>query len=98
MKSNKKVFEIIDSTENLDNGFEDILELSLRCKFSDCNHTTEPDCAVKKAISAGILSKKRFNNYYRSKNKANYVSEQKNKTKAIEYMEQLKLFERSQLS
>jgi len=29
---------------------------------------------------------------------ANYVSEQKNKTKAIEYMEQLKLFERSQLS
>jgi len=95
MKSNKKVFEIIDSIENLDNGFEDILELSLRCKFSDCTHTTEPDCAVKEAISAGILSEKRFNHYYRAKNEASYVSEQKNKTKAIDYMKQLKLFERS---
>lgn len=95
MKFNRKVFEIIDSVENLDNGFEDILELSMRCKFSDCTHTTEPDCAVKKAISEGILSEERFNNYYRIKHEAEYVSEQKNKTKAIDYMKQKKLFQRS---
>lgn len=95
MKFNRKVFEIIDSVENLDNGFEDILELSMRCKFSNCTHTTEPDCAVKKAISEGILSEERFNNYYRIKHEAEYVSEQKNKTKAIDYMKQKKLFQRS---
>ena len=95
MKVNKKVFEIIDSVEGLDNGFEDLLELSKECKFSDCSHTTELDCAVKKAISEGILSEERFNNYYRVKNEAEYVSEQNNKTKAIDYMKQKKLFHRS---
>ncbi|MEH6892214.1 hypothetical protein V7024_21595 [Bacillus sp. JJ864] len=95
MNFNKKVFEIIDSVEDLDNGFEDILKLSLRCKFSDCTHTTEPDCAVEKAISEGVLSEESFNNFYRFKNEAEYVSEQKNKTKAIDYMKQLKLFQRS---
>jgi len=95
MKFNKKVSEIIDSVENLDNGFEDILELSTRCKFSNCTHTIEPDCAVRTAISEGSLSEERFNNYYRFKNEAKYVSKQKNKTKAIDYMKQKKLFERS---
>ncbi|MGG2014762.1 hypothetical protein [Bacillus sp. S10(2024)] len=95
MKLNKKVFEIINSVENLDDGFEDIFELSIKCKFPNCTHITEPGCAVKKAISEGVLSEGSFNNYYRFKNEAEYVSEQKNKTKAIDYMKQLKLFQRS---
>jgi putative ribosome biogenesis GTPase RsgA len=95
MKVNKKVSEIINSVENLDNEFEDILELSMRCKFSNCTHTNESDCAVKKAISEGFLSEERFNNYYKFKNEAKYVSKQKNKTKAIDYMKQKKLFEKS---
>jgi len=84
----------MDSVENLDNDFEDILELSRRCKFSDCTHTTEPECAVKKAIYEGILSEVRFNNYYRLKKEAEYVSEKENKTKAIDYMKQKKLFQK----
>jgi putative ribosome biogenesis GTPase RsgA len=90
----KKVNEIINSVENLDNEFEDILELSRICKFSNCSHTTEPDCAVKKAICEGILSEEMFNYYYRIKHEVEYVSEQKNKTKAIDYMKQRKLFQK----
>jgi putative ribosome biogenesis GTPase RsgA len=95
MTFNKKVSEIISSDENLDNVFEDILELSRSCKFSDCTHTTEDNCAVKKAISDGTLSEERFNNYFRDKKEAEYVSKEKNKTKAIDYMKQRKLFKRS---
>lgn len=95
MKFSKKAFEIIDSAENLDKGFEDIVELSNRCKFNNCTHTTEPDCAVKKAISEGIVSQERFHNYYRVKKETEYVSNQKNKTKAIDYMKQKKLFQKS---
>ncbi|WNB91741.1 hypothetical protein [Bacillus sp. NEB1478] len=94
MKSNKKVFEIIDSAEGFDNGFEDLLALSATCRFSDCTHTNETDCAVKKAISEGILPEDRLNNYYRIKNEASYVSKQQNKTKAIDYMKQRKLFQK----
>ncbi|MEI4831507.1 hypothetical protein WAX78_18940 [Bacillus sp. FJAT-53711] len=87
-------FEMIDPEENLDFGFEDIADLSRRCKFSDCTHTNEPHCAVKKAISDGTLSEDKFNSYYRDRNEAEYVSRQKNKTKAVDYMKQLKLFQK----
>lgn len=94
MKFGKKISEIVDSVENLNNEFEDILDLSMKCKFSNCTHTTELNCAVKKAISEGILTEERFDNFYRVKNEAKYVSEQKNKTKAVDYMKKLKLFEK----
>jgi ribosome biogenesis GTPase len=51
--------EIIGST------FEDIEALIKQCKFSDCQHRTEPGCAVKVAIENGTLSKERFENYKR---------------------------------
>ncbi|WP_249226964.1 ribosome small subunit-dependent GTPase A [Alicyclobacillus mengziensis] len=82
------------NTEYIDNGFEDIMELSRSCRFSDCTHTTETGCAVVEAIANGSLSEDRFNSYFKEKNEALYVSNQKNKTKAIDYMKQLKLFAR----
>lgn len=90
----KGVNEIINSVKNLDNEFQDILEIARGCKFSNCSHTTEADCAIKKAICEGVLSEERFNYYYRVKHEAKYVSEQKNKTKAIDYMKQKKLFQK----
>lgn len=91
---NKMGFEMIDPEETLDFGYEDIEDLSRKCKFSDCTHTNEPHCAVKKAISDGILSEDKFNSYYRDKNEAEYISKQKNKTKAVDYMKQRKLFQK----
>ncbi|PDY48760.1 hypothetical protein [Bacillus pseudomycoides] len=90
----KMGFEMIDLEESLDFGFEDIVDLSRRCKFSNCTHTNEPHCAVKKAISDGTLCEDTFNGYYRNKNEAEYVSKQKNNTKAVDYMKQLKLFQK----
>jgi len=94
LKTNKKVYAVIGSTENIDNGYADIAELSRSCRFSDCTHTTETDCAILAAIASGHLSEDRFNRYFREKNEAVYVSKQRNKTKAIDYMKQLKLFAR----
>lgn len=92
MKVNIKVSELIDSVDNFVNGYEDILELSKSCRFTNCTHTIETSCEVKDAISNGIISEERFNNYYRDKNELLYVAKQKNKTKAIDYMKQRKLF------
>jgi putative ribosome biogenesis GTPase RsgA len=76
----------------LDFVFEVIIDLSRMCKFTNCTHIKEPDCAVKKAISEGILSKDEFNAYYREKNEEEHILKQKNKTKAVDYMKQRKLF------
>jgi ribosome biogenesis GTPase len=59
---------------NLSKTFADINELSTKCKFSDCTHSTEPNCAVQKAISDGLLTKDRLANYFKLKKEAKYES------------------------
>ena len=44
-------------------GFEDIEELTTHCRFSDCAHASEPDCAVREAIEAGQLDATRLRSY-----------------------------------
>lgn len=34
-----------------------------RCRFNGCVHVNEPDCAVKQAVSDGIISKERYDSY-----------------------------------
>ena len=53
---------IID-TPGLTNLFEDIEELALTCRFTDCAHNTEPGCAIKAAIADGSLDNVRLNSY-----------------------------------
>jgi putative ribosome biogenesis GTPase RsgA len=93
MKSYKKGSDVTNS-ENIENEYPMILELSTRCKFSDCTHTSENDCAVKEAISDGILLEETFHNYHREKKETEHISKQKNKTKTIDYMKQRKLFQK----
>ena len=38
-------------------------EFSADCRFNGCNHISEPDCAVKKAIEENKLSAKRHERY-----------------------------------
>lgn len=45
--------------------FPDILERADRCRFSDCRHEQEPGCAVRAAVSSGVLSSSRLDNYLR---------------------------------
>jgi ribosome biogenesis GTPase len=39
----------------VEEAFADVEELTLRCRFSDCSHNTEPGCAVKAALLSGEL-------------------------------------------
>jgi ribosome biogenesis GTPase len=34
-----------------------------QCRFGDCTHTVEPDCAIKSAIAAGDVSQARYESY-----------------------------------
>lgn len=55
--------QLWEGEEGLTNLFDDIEELALGCRFTDCGHNTEPGCAVKAAITAGTLEVARFNSY-----------------------------------
>jgi ribosome biogenesis GTPase len=51
--------------EELDESFEDIAALAQQCWFKNCQHRTEPGCAIKKAIEDGIIDRDRYSNYLR---------------------------------
>jgi ribosome biogenesis GTPase len=55
--------QLWEGEEGLNNLFDDIEELALRCRFTDCAHNTEPGCAIKTALAEGTLDAARFNSY-----------------------------------
>lgn len=52
-----------DAEEALHRVFADLQRLSASCRFSNCAHGAEPDCAVRSAVTAGDLDPRRFDRY-----------------------------------
>ena len=53
--------------------FTDVEQYLGRCRFSDCQHETEPGCAIKEAIDQGELPKERWTSYLKIKEEARFV-------------------------
>lgn len=51
---------LVDMREGLDILFQDIADLVEQCRFRDCNHETEPGCAIQSALSKGLLDQSRL--------------------------------------
>ena len=64
-----------DSGDGIDTAFADIDELARACRFSDCTHTSEPDCAVRKALEDGILDAARLESYRKLKTENDYATD-----------------------
>jgi len=53
------------SEEGLATAFEDVEALAPRCRFRDCEHGSEPGCAVRAAVESSELSEKRLASYHK---------------------------------
>lgn len=57
-------FETVDVEEDeLPELFPEIRKLTGKCRFDDCRHIAEPECAVLDAVSKGIISPGRYDSY-----------------------------------
>ena len=43
--------------------FREIFHFSKNCRFSNCTHTHEPDCAVRQAVEEHYIAESRYNSY-----------------------------------
>ncbi|HPB47626.1 MAG: ribosome small subunit-dependent GTPase A [Spirochaetes bacterium] len=76
--------EVFADEDDLDDSFNDIKLLADKCRFIDCSHTHEPDCAVKEAIEKGILDERHFKNYLKLQKEIKLLKEkEKNKIRKI---------------
>jgi ribosome biogenesis GTPase len=57
--------QIVDSEEGIKATFSDIAYLAERCRFKNCQHKTEPGCAVIQAVNEGKLEQRRLDNYHK---------------------------------
>ncbi len=59
--------------ENLQFAFPDFGPYVGRCRFDDCSHRKEPDCAVRAAFEEGKIEKTRYDSYLRLYEKASQI-------------------------
>ena len=57
-------FQLENLTETeIRNGFKEFKALSDECRFRDCKHISEPNCAVKDALEKGEININRYHSY-----------------------------------
>lgn len=54
---------ITDNIEGIKTTFNEIYNISLNCRFTDCKHIDESGCAVIEALTTGIIDRDSFDNY-----------------------------------
>ncbi|MER6027536.1 ribosome small subunit-dependent GTPase A [Streptomyces sp. NPDC001851] len=54
---------LYDAESGVGQVFAEIEELAGRCRFHDCAHDSEPDCAVRSAVESGELAVRRLESY-----------------------------------
>ncbi len=60
--------------ENLQYAFPDFGKYLGKCRFDDCSHRKEPDCAVRMAVEAGTIGKTRYDSYLKLYEKASQIN------------------------
>jgi ribosome biogenesis GTPase len=55
--------QLWDNGEGMGETFSDVEELAAACRFSDCEHVSEPGCAVLDAVASGALAGDRLQSW-----------------------------------
>ena len=53
------------TNEQVATSFREISKLGYDCRFANCQHLKEPNCAVKEGIESGAVSQRRYDSYRR---------------------------------
>jgi ribosome biogenesis GTPase len=66
--------QLWDAETGIDTTFDDITGLAAQCHFSDCQHQSEPRCAVQAALEAGTLAAERLENYHKLQQELHHLA------------------------
>ncbi|MEE8249377.1 MAG: ribosome small subunit-dependent GTPase A, partial [Gammaproteobacteria bacterium] len=53
----------IADPRDVERGFKEFGQFSTNCRFDDCRHLAEPECAVKAAVATGEIAERRYESY-----------------------------------
>jgi ribosome biogenesis GTPase len=87
--------QLLVSERGLRETFEDIEETASRCRFSNCQHESEPGCAVREALESGALDTARYANYRKMQAEMEHLAERVDQRKAQEEKARVKRIHRA---
>lgn len=70
--------QLWDQSDSLSSSFQDIEELSSHCRYRDCQHKTEPGCAVNGAVESGKLEYSRVQSYFKLQKELAFIERKAN--------------------
>ena len=56
-------FGVFGAEDGIEASYSDLLALAPQCRFRDCTHTNEPDCAVLNALKRGEIDAEHYDNF-----------------------------------
>ncbi len=56
----------LQTSDQAINGYREVREFGENCRFANCRHLREPDCAVKQAVASGEIDSRRYESYRRT--------------------------------
>jgi ribosome biogenesis GTPase / thiamine phosphate phosphatase len=63
---------LLGVSDGVNQEFEDIVALSSNCRYANCCHEQEPGCAVRAAITNGVLNEDRYSSYLKLKKESEF--------------------------
>ena len=70
-----KELGMTDNAEGIKTTFQEIFDISLKCKFPDCKHINETGCAVIEALNNGTIDKDSYDNYPENSKRTGKISD-----------------------
>ncbi|MCB0393074.1 MAG: ribosome small subunit-dependent GTPase A [Bdellovibrionales bacterium] len=68
--------------EALLDAFPNITKFAKECRFSDCNHSSEPDCGIRQALLTGAFEGREWDNYLKLKKEMDYFRRKADRSEA----------------
>ncbi|MBN2058193.1 MAG: ribosome small subunit-dependent GTPase A [Candidatus Saganbacteria bacterium] len=62
--------------------FSELEQLAAQCRYPDCQHLSEPGCAVLKAVASGELAQEQYDNYIKLRKENEFLKRKTDKSQA----------------
>ena len=76
--------QLWETTESVAGTFADIDERAAGCRFRDCQHLSEPGCAVRAAVDAGEIPPNRLESFHKLRDEQAFQARQKDERALME--------------
>jgi ribosome biogenesis GTPase / thiamine phosphate phosphatase len=87
--------QLWDTTDGLSQTFDDIEELALNCRFSNCQHQSEPGCTIRAALAENQLTAERFESYLKLRRELGHLALKQDVLARIEETKRAKHMEKA---